>query len=64
MYQQLEKELSEFEKAYRAYGEGKVNGGRLDKYTIKENVEKTAAWVAATLLLKHLKKVNKNVGSV
>lgn len=64
MYQQLEKELVEFEKAYRTYGEGKNPEEHLDKYNVKENVEKTAAWVAATMLLKHLKKVNKNADSV
>ncbi len=64
MYKQLEKELAEFEKAYRVYSEGKANYGNFDKHAVRENAEKTAAWVASTLLLKHLKKVNKNADSV
>lgn len=50
MYQQLVKELAEFEKEYRAYSEDEVQ-----KLNMKENVKKTAVWVAAKILLKHLK---------
>ena len=53
-----------FEKEYRKYGEGELKEEYRTKEYVKDNVEKTAAWVAATMLLKHLKKASKNADSV
>lgn len=49
MYQQLVKELRDFELEHREYSKGEVR-----KMNLKDNMNATAAWVAAKVLLNYL----------